>query len=274
MTGRVTKVAHVKVKAPIKTEKGVVLKEEVNEDDEVGDGIKEEVKDEVKQEIGPNHAEYSRGLQHLISVDSRFLSLLQEFPPTTFNEPCIPPDQHFSRIVHGIMAQQISGHAARAVESRFVALFPLNTNGFPTPEQVATKDVAKLKEAGLSGRKAEYVLDVAENFISGSLASLHHDHDDEDIVKRLTSVRGIGVWSAHMFLMFALKRLDIMPVGDLGVQRGMAVFDGRDVAKLRNKPGSWKYMSLQDMEARSAAYKPYRSLFAWMMWRLDGTTLL
>lgn len=93
---------------------------------------------------------------------------------------------------------------------------------------------------------------------------------DEEVMSSLIAVRGLGKWSVEMFACFALKRMDIFSTGDLGVQRGMAAFYGKDVKKLKAKGGGkWKYMSEQEMLERSARFAPYRSLFMWLMWRVE-----
>ena len=85
---------------------------------------------------------------------------------------------------------------------------------------------------------------------------------------KLVAVRGLGVWSVEMFMCFGLKRMDVFSTGDLGVQRGMAAYMGRDVAKLKNKGGGnkWKYMKEAEMLEIAERFRPYRSLFMWYMW--------
>lgn len=94
---------------------------------------------------------------------------------------------------------------------------------------------------------------------------------DEEVMEKLIAVRGLGKWSVEMFACFGLKRLDILSTGDLGVQRGMAAFFGKDIKKLKASGGGkkWKYMSEQDMLDKSAPFAPYRSLFMWYMWRAE-----
>jgi len=90
------------------------------------------------------------------------------------------------------------------------------------------------------------------------------------VMEKLIAVRGLGKWSVEMFACFGLKRLDIFSTGDLGVQRGMAAFTGKDVGKLKAKGGGkWKYMSEKDMLELSEKFSPYRSLFMWYMWRVE-----
>ncbi len=93
----------------------------------------------------------------------------------------------------------------------------------------------------------------------------------EEVLEKLIAVRGLGRWSVEMFACFALKRMDVFSSGDLGVQRGMAAFVGRDVAKLKAKGGKWKYMSEKEMEEIADRFRPYRTVFMWYMWRVEKT---
>ena len=131
-----------------------------------------------------------------------------------------------------------------------------------TPEQ--------LRPAGLSGRKAEYVRALADAFLNEHLTiDLFRTGTDAEIVEKLTAVHGLGVWSAEMFLLFALKRTDVFSVGDLGIQRGFAALLGRDVEKLKKSgKGKWKYMGQKEMLQEAEAYRPYRSMLSWYLWRV------
>ena len=180
----------------------------------------------------------------------------------------------FRSLTSGIMGQQVSGAAAKSIKNKFIALF--NDEGvdvplFPKPAQVAVTDIPRLRLAGLSERKAEYIQGLAQKFASGELsADMLMSSSDEEVMEKLIAVRGLGKWSVEMFACFGLKRMDILSTGDLGVQRGMAAFFGKDVKKLKAKGGGkWKYMSEQDMLDKSAPFSPYRSLFMWYMWRVE-----
>lgn len=188
----------------------------------------------------------------------------------------------FESLASSIISQQVSGAAAKAIKGRFVALFaeageeaeaePETPGRFPHPSQVAVMPLERLRTAGLSQRKAEYVQGLAEKFASGDLsAQLLAEAPYETLVERLVAVRGLGVWSVEMFAMFGLKRMDVFSVGDLGVQRGVAAFVGRDVAKLKSGKGKWKYMKDTEMQAIAEPFRPYRSVFMWYMWRADTT---
>lgn len=120
-------------------------------------------------------------------------------------------------------------------------------------------EIPVLRTAGLSQRKAEYIKGLAEKFASGELsAKMLIEASDEEVLERLIAVRGLGRWSVEMFACFALKRMDIFSTGDLGVQRGMASYVGRDVTKLKAKGGKWKYMSEEEMLKIANKFVPYR----------------
>jgi DNA-3-methyladenine glycosylase II len=164
-----------------------------------------------------------------------------------------------------LIRYQVSGAAARSIKAKFVALFNEGTDdaslhAFPTPSQVCTKSIDVLRTAGLSQRKAEYVLGLAEKFHSGELStSMLFSATYEEVLEELIKVRGLGKWSVEMFACFGLKRMDVFSTGDLGVQRGMAALMGRDVNKLKNgKGGKWKYMAEKEMEEIAEKFKPYR----------------
>ncbi|KAI1165558.1 DNA glycosylase [Nemania serpens] len=237
------------------------------------------------------------GNRFLVSVDPRMRPLVEKhhcrmFSPEGLAEEIDP----FESLCSGIISQQVSGAAAKSIKKRFIGLFyegeedpdadeeaksgdgHPNEDGaqerrFPHPSQVVEKSLETLRTAGLSQRKAEYLSGLAEKFVNGELsAQLLADAPYEEVIAQLTAVRGLGLWSAEMFACFALKRIDVCSLGDLGVQRGMAAFVGRDVAKLKSKGGGkYKYMSLADMQALSEKFKPYRTLFMWYMWRVEPT---
>jgi DNA-3-methyladenine glycosylase II len=212
---------------------------------------------------------------HLIKVDERMRPLVEKnychlFSPDGLDEKIDP----FESLVSGIISQQVSGAAARSIKAKFIALFSNDHPDyvFPPPSEVAACSIERLRSAGLSQRKAEYVKGLGEKFASGEInAQMLHDAPYEEILEKLTAVRGLGRWSVEMFACFALKRMDVFSLGDLGVQRGMAAFVGRDVAKLRSKGGKWKYMSEKEMLEISEKFAPYRTLFMWYMWRAENT---
>ncbi|KAI9708087.1 MAG: 3-methyladenine DNA glycosylase [Bogoriella megaspora] len=219
--------------------------------------------------------------EHLCKVDPRLRKVVERhhcriFDPEGLAEEVDP----FRSLASGIMAQQVSGAAAKSIKNKFIALFhPSDSTdppSFPAPAVVAATNIATLRTAGLSQRKAEYIQGLAEKFASGELsAQMLVRASDEEVLEKLTAVRGLGRWSVEMFACFALKRMDVFSTGDLGVQRGMAAWMGRDVSKLKakGKGGKWKYMSEQEMLDLSAQFAPYRSLFMWYMWRIEDVNL-
>ena len=212
---------------------------------------------------------------HLISVDPKIKPLVEKHHCQIFSAQGLAEEiDPFRSLATGIMAQQVSGAAAKSIKKKFIALFTnedTETARFPTPSQVANTDIPTLRLAGLSQRKAEYIQGLAEKLATGELnTEMLLKASDEAVMEKLTAVRGLGRWSVEMFSCFALKRTDIFSTGDLGVQRGMAAYLGKDVTKLKaNGGGKWKYMSEKDMLEYSAKFAPYRSLFMWYMWRAE-----
>lgn len=229
----------------------------------------------------------SSACEHLIRTEPRLKALIDAhhcriFSPVGLAEKIDP----FESLASGIISQQVSGAAAKAIKGRFIALFDHDaaaeattttaSKRFPTPSQVAATSVEKLRTAGLSQRKAEYLQGLAQKFVDGELsASWLADASYEEVLERLIAVRGLGKWSVEMFACFGLKRMDVFSTGDLGVQRGMAAFAGRDVSKLKAKGGGnkWKYMSEKEMLEMAEPFSPYRSVFMWYMWRVEETDI-
>ena len=158
----------------------------------------------------------------------------------------------FNTLARAIVGQQISVKAAQSVWNKFALVV-----GEVKPQAVLEKKRPQLRACGLSDRKVEYIADLAQNFADGSI----HVHRwpamaDEAIIEELTEVRGIGRWTAEMFLMFNLLRPDVFPLGDLGLQKGLRVsyHGGRKV-------------SLKTMRLRGELWRPWRSVATWYLWR-------
>ncbi|TKA70262.1 hypothetical protein B0A55_07761 [Friedmanniomyces simplex] len=211
---------------------------------------------------------------HLLKVDPTLKPVIDKHPCRVFSPAGLAETiDPFRSLASGIMAQQVSGAAAKSIKNKFVALFPPKScpTGFPPPAIVAETSIPRLREAGLSQRKAEYIQGLAEKFTTNELTiPMLMNGSDADVMSALVAVRGLGVWSVEMFMCFGLKRLDVFSTGDLGVQRGMAAHAGKDVAKLKAKGGGkWKYMAEKEMLERAERYRPFRSLFMWYMWRVE-----
>lgn len=175
--------------------------------------------------------------EHLINADSRFRDIFDKLPCRPFQH--LEKVDPFRTLTTSILGQQISWLAARSITHRFIRLYyphlpeklpPAGSSEgvkvpqelFPTAQQVAESEIDVLKSAGLSTRKAEYVKDLASRFADGRLTTKRLlEADDEELARLLIEVRGIGRWTVDMFAIFSLRRPDILPVGDLGVQRGM-----------------------------------------------------
>ncbi len=170
-----------------------------------------------------------------------------------------PRRTHFAELVRAICFQQLAGAAARTIHGRLEAAL----DGDVTPEAVLALPVETMRAAGLSANKTASIRDLAERVLAGEVeldrvARL----SDEKIVSELTLVRGIGRWTAEMFLMFQLGRLDVWPVGDLGVRKGYGIIHG-----LPDMP------TAKELEALGDPLQPYRSLAAWYCWRAADTKL-
>jgi DNA-3-methyladenine glycosylase II len=174
--------------------------------------------------------------------------------------PCSlkPRRDHFVVLCKSIYSQQISTKVAAVLFGRFKKCFPLAR---PTPERVldlfknGTEEM--IKPCGLSRQKREYLIDLANHFVDGRIPSRRLARmDDEAVIEALTAVRGIGRWTAEMFLMFVLNRPDVLPVDDLGLQ--MAV---KRAYKLAEKPKSAEIKKIAE------AWHPYRSIATWYLWR-------
>jgi 3-methyladenine DNA glycosylase/8-oxoguanine DNA glycosylase len=162
----------------------------------------------------------------------------------------------YEALLQSIVYQSISGKAAATIFERVKAL---GTNGrVPTPEQVLRLRTPTLRKTGLSGAKVLAMKDLARKTIAGIVPTLDEAHvlSDEELVARLVSVRGIGVWSVEMFLIFRLGRPDVLPIHDLGVKKGWSVTYGK---KHMPRP--------QELLAFGERWRPYRTVASWYMWR-------
>jgi len=161
---------------------------------------------------------------------------------------------HFDHITRAIVYQQLSGKAAGTIYARVHALYGGRP---PTPGELAATRASRLRRAGLSRQKLGYLKDLARRAANGSLALDAVDAlPDDAVIEALTAVKGVGTWTAQMFLMFRLGRLDVLPVLDLGIQKGM-----RHAYRLRRLP------TPVQMERIAATWRPYRSVACWYLWR-------
>ena len=193
---------------------------------------------------------------HLRAVDPVVARLIEEHGPYRPR----PGGDPYGSLVRSIMFQQLAGAAARAIQRRCFALYG-DEERTPTPlEILATTDEA-FRGAGVSRQKAGYLRDLAQRCVDGTV-EFHAmgDLSGDEVVEELTAVKGIGEWSAHMFLMFELGRPDVLPVGDLGVRKGMRVAYG-----LAETPTPARAKEIGE------PWAPYRSVGSWYMWRAAAT---
>ena len=164
-----------------------------------------------------------------------------------------PAGGAFGALARAVCYQQLAGPAAAAIHARFAALF----GGRPTPEAVAATPPELLRSAGLSSAKVASLHDLAAKVLDGTVRLDRWSRlSDDAVVERLTAVRGIGPWTAQMFLVFQLNRPDVWPTGDLGVRVGYGRIHG-----LGSPPGAGELVALGER------YRPFRTVAAWYCWR-------
>jgi DNA-3-methyladenine glycosylase II len=167
-----------------------------------------------------------------------------------------PHKNYYQELVDSIISQQLSVKAAAAIEQRFRDMFG---GTFPSPEQILTKDVEELRAIGFSYAKGRYVQDLAQHILDDKVRFDHLDSlSNEEVIAELVQVKGIGEWTAHMFLMFCMGRSDVLPVGDLGIRNGIRALYG-----LEDAP------SPEDIRAIAEKYNwhPYESIASWYVWQ-------
>jgi DNA-3-methyladenine glycosylase II len=197
------------------------------------------------------------GARDLARRDPVLKRMLKEHGPPELHR-AKPGRTHFAELARMICYQQLAGRAASVIHGRFAALF----DGTPTPEAVLALSMEELRSVGLSGSKAASITDLAEKVDAG-LVELERMNrlSDADVVRELVLVRGIGEWTAHMFLMFQCGRLDVWPTGDFGVRNGFGILYGVDPMP-----------TAKQLEPLGDPFRPYRSLVAWWCWRAADTT--
>lgn len=192
-----------------------------------------------------------RARTHLRRVDPVLAKVIESVGPYR------PTDgtggSHFGALVRSIVYQQLSGKAAGTIHRRFAELFPGNQ---PSPEGILALDDTRLRAVGLSRQKIGYLRDLATRVHSGALPLDHvHTLSDADLIAHLVQVKGIGRWTAQMFLMFKLGRPDVLPELDLGIQNAIK----RAYRKRKVGP--------RDVQRIGAKWTPYASVACWYLWR-------
>ena len=190
-----------------------------------------------------------KAINHLKKSDPIMRSIIEQVGP--FRMEFNPPE--FASLAESIVYQQLNGAAAASIFTRFVALA-----GAPlTPKGILKLTDEQMRAGGMSKQKTAYLRDLAAKTLSGAVDFKRlPDLTEQEVIEHLTQVKGIGVWTAHMFLMFTLKRPDILPTGDYGVQ-----------AAIKRHYKKRKLPKPHIMEKIAKPWAPYRSIASWYLWR-------
>jgi DNA-3-methyladenine glycosylase II len=189
---------------------------------------------------------------HLIKGDQKLAPVIRSSGPCRLK----PHKDHYGELVGSIVGQQLSAVAAGTIWRRLLGLFD---GKMPAPDQLIKIDDQKLRDVGLSWNKVRYVKDLAQHILDGRL-DLDHiaTMPNEQLIEQLTAVKGLGEWSAHMFMMFGLGRLDILPTGDLGIRKAMMQLYG-----LKKLPDAARMITI----ANKNGWHPYESVASWYLWQ-------
>jgi DNA-3-methyladenine glycosylase II len=195
------------------------------------------------------------GTEQLRTSDDTLGALIDERGPLEKDHRAgSRPADAYGALLRSIVGQQLSTKAARTIYERVAAMYGART---PTPQQLLDTDPEALRAAGLSRAKANYVRDLAQHVISGELElDRLDDLSDDEVIAELVAVKGLGMWTAHMFLIFHLGRPDVLPVGDLGVRRAV-----------ERAYGFEGLPSAEELEALGERWRPHRSLASLYLWR-------
>ena len=196
-------------------------------------------------------AELQKAAQWLAKRDPVLAPIIAAAPLPAF----VPHTDYYRTLVSSIIGQQLSVKAAASIRRRFTDLFD---GEFPSPQQIITTDADTLRSVGLSRPKVAYVQDLAKHIIEGSVRfDTIEQLSNNEIIQELTAVKGIGVWTVHMFLMFCMGRLDVFPTGDLGIRTGM-----QRLYTLETLPAPDEMIAI----SKKYHWTPYESVACWYIW--------
>ena len=217
--------------------------------------------------------------EHLIKVDSRFKDVIIEHGiPSVYEK--VPIDisskNYFHELMKIIVYQQLAGNVAEQIFAKVLTALNTNTNEYCKPESVLNasidvnivdgkrKILVNGKESGLSLSKANYMKSLAEHFNdSNCLKDIDlHSLDDDELIRRLVAVKGLGLWSVHMFMIFTLRRPNVLAVGDLGIRNGLSYFLGRSKDSFEGKKQQ------QDIVTLCSHWAPFSSVACALMWKI------
>lgn len=198
----------------------------------------------------------TKAQKYLAANDPVLARVIKAYGPPELN----PHGDHYKQLLGSIIGQQLSVKAAASIRGRVFDHF----SGKPTPQKLLAAEPDKLRSLGLSRAKVTYVKDLAQHIIDGRLDMVHVSTlPNDELIEQLVAVKGIGVWSAHMFMIFGLGRLDVLPVGDLGVRKAVM-----NLYNLRQLPSPERLKKL----SKQNGWLPYESIAAWYLWRsLDNS---
>jgi DNA-3-methyladenine glycosylase II len=192
-------------------------------------------------------------VRHLKRVDPKLAAVIERVGPCRFEARA--EGTHFDAVCRSIIYQQLSGKAAATIHGRVLDLYGGRA---PAPRELASTPDERLRGAGLSRQKLTYLKSLAGHVVDGSLPiDTLHELTDDEIIDRLVQVKGIGRWTAQMFLMFRLGRPDVLPDLDLGIQKGIQLAYG-----MRKLPTPKKVLVV------GAKWAPYRTIASWYLWRI------
>jgi DNA-3-methyladenine glycosylase II len=198
-------------------------------------------------------AELEAAERTLSRRDKQLRNLIKRYGPCRIR----PHPRHFETLIESVISQQLSIKAADTIYKRFKALYA--PARFPMPEQVLATSNEVLRATGMSNGKVSFVKDLILKTQDGTLKFNRLSRmSDEDVIAMLTQVKGIGVWTVHMFLIFSLGRLNVLPVGDLGIRRGVERFYGFD-----HLPTAEEI----ELVAEDNRWHPYCSVASWYLWK-------
>ncbi|MNH58479.1 DNA-3-methyladenine glycosylase [compost metagenome] len=192
-------------------------------------------------------------IKHLCTHDPFLATVIAQTPA---HPTLTPHTNYYHELISSIISQQLSVKAAATIQKRFKGLF---NDTFPEPEQILKRNIEELRAVGLSYQKAGYIQDLARHILDGSVRFETLDQlSNDDIVAELTKVKGIGEWTVHMFLMFCMGRLDVLPVGDLGIRTGIMRLYGFETLP--------KTEAIR-LVAEQHRWHPYESVASWYIWQ-------
>ena len=190
------------------------------------------------------------GINYLSSLDKNLSKFLKQF-----DVPVLPIEEdYFWSLTRSVIYQQISGKAAKKISDRYLKLFSKGSK--MSPVDVIKIDIEKIQNVGISRQKSGYIKNIANAFDEGLVNETQlHKLSDQEIVDQLVKIKGVGRWTAEMFLIFTLRRPDVFPVTDLGVQKGFQIYYDLD-----------ELPSIDMMNEKSENWKPYRTIMSLYLW--------